>query len=111
MDAVKTGFSKFPGSLGAAVEEGKVPGYASGQEGQPEFIPETGEIRGSLPKSEALLIIVYKSCCLSIVLKLPCAFQAVYFDAYEKKHSCDRIVVPLASLSMSRSCRVGACSI
>lgn len=38
MDAVKTGFSKFPGSLGAAVEEGKVPGHASGQEGQEEFI-------------------------------------------------------------------------
>lgn len=66
MDAVKTSFSKFPGSLGAAVEEGKVPGHASGQEGQPEFtLIETVEIHGSLPESEASLIIVYKSCCLS----------------------------------------------
>jgi hypothetical protein len=46
VDAVKTGFSKFPGSLGAAVEEGKVPGHASGQEGQPEFmLTETRDTR------------------------------------------------------------------
>lgn len=87
------GCSKFPGSLGAAVEEGKVPGHASGQEGQREFLlTETAEIYGSLAKSEASLIIVLKRCCLSIVLKLPCAFQAFYFDAYEKKQSCDKIV-------------------
>lgn len=50
------------------------------------------EIRGSLAKSEASLIIVLKSCSLSIVLKLACAFQAFYFDAYEKKRLCDKIV-------------------
>lgn len=110
MDAVKTGFSKFPGSLGAAVEEGKVPEHASGQEGQAEFIlTETLEISGSRAKSEASLIVVLTSCCVSVV---PCAFEAFYFDAYEKKASVlDKNHVPLASISLWRSCRVGACSI
>lgn len=67
------------------MKEGEVPGHASGQEGQAEFIlTETLEICGSLAKSEASLIVVLTSCCVSVV---PCAFQAFYFDAYEKKHS------------------------
>lgn len=87
MDAVKTGFSKFPGSLGAAVEEGKVPGHASGQEGQEEFILRPWRSVRSLAKSEASSIVVLTGCCLSIVLKLPCAFEAFYFEAYEEKPS------------------------
>lgn len=86
MDAVKTGFSKFPGSLGAAVEEGKVPGHASDQEGRAELefiLTETLEICVSLAESEASLIVVLTSCWVSVV---PCAFEAFYFDAYEKKH-------------------------